>query len=282
MLVPLPELDTASLFAPLHAELMRLLRALAPEDWQRPTVAGAWRVRDVAMHLLDGDLRKLSAHRDGHLMAPDRPLETEADVLALINGANASGVAFGQRLSSAVIVGLLDITGRWVADFVEGLDPEAPALFPVAWAGERQSTNRFDTAREYTERWHHQMQMRSAIGADGDAGVLLAPRFARPLFDASVRVLPHAYREVEAADGTAIVLRVTDSVEASWTLRREQGAWRLYGGARDVTSASLAGSPDALWRLFYNAPMVPDGPGLRLEGDRALLVPLLRARSVMV
>jgi len=48
-------LDTAPLFPDLHAELLALLRALELEDWERPAVAGAWRVRDVAAHLLDGE-----------------------------------------------------------------------------------------------------------------------------------------------------------------------------------------------------------------------------------
>ena len=65
-LTSLSPLDTAPLFPELHAELLSFLRALEPADWERPTVAGAWRVRDVAAHLLDGELRTLAAHRDGH------------------------------------------------------------------------------------------------------------------------------------------------------------------------------------------------------------------------
>ena len=57
---PLSPVYTADLFAPLGAELVSLLRGLGESDWTRPTLAGAWRVRDVAAHLLDGDLRKLS------------------------------------------------------------------------------------------------------------------------------------------------------------------------------------------------------------------------------
>ena len=57
---------TADLFPPLHAELIRLLRAISDADWARPTLATPWMVRDVAAHLLDGDLRKLSGGRDGH------------------------------------------------------------------------------------------------------------------------------------------------------------------------------------------------------------------------
>ena len=157
---PLPTLDTAALFPDLHAELIALLRALEPADWQRPTVAGAWRVRDVAAHLLDAELRTIAAHRDGHQLSADGPVASYEDVIALIQRLNAGGVAFGTRLSPRLLTDLLEVTGRWMSDFVASLDPDAPALFAVAWAGEAESDNRFDTAREYTERWHHQMHQR--------------------------------------------------------------------------------------------------------------------------
>ena len=63
---PLAPIYTAELFRPLHRELIALLRGLDSDRWVAPTIAGSWRVRDVAAHLLDGDLRKLSGGRDGH------------------------------------------------------------------------------------------------------------------------------------------------------------------------------------------------------------------------
>ena len=69
---PLEPCYTANLFRPLSKQLVTLLRGLAPADWDRPTLAGAWRVRDVAAHLLDGQLRRISVQRDAHLIPPDR------------------------------------------------------------------------------------------------------------------------------------------------------------------------------------------------------------------
>lgn len=280
---PLAVLDTAPLFAPLHAELMTLLRALSPADFDRPTVAGTWRVRDVAAHLLDGDLRKLSAHRDGHLLAPDRTLTGYADVVSLINGLNATGVEYGRRLSPVLLTDLLDVTGRWVSEFVRALDPDAPALFAVAWAGENRSTNRFDTAREYTERWHHQMQVRDALGEAGHPEVLLAPRIATPLFEASMRALPHGYRDVIAPEGESVTVRLSGAAPLAWTLRREADRWVLYGGADARAATQVEVTPDALWRLLYNA-LPPDRArrDMRVSGPENLLAPLFRTRSVMV
>lgn len=246
-------------------------------------MAGAWRVRDVAAHLLDGDLRKLSAHRDGQLAPLDAPIESYADVVALIQRLNAGGVAFGTRLSPRVLVDLLEVSGRWVSDFVRELDPDAPAQFSVAWAGEATSDNRFDTAREYTERWHHQMQMRAATGgADASTMLLDAPYFA-PLIETAVRVLPHAYRTVSANEGATLVVQVSDATAMCWTLRRESGAWRLYHGGVAESTVSVSATRDSWWRLFFNA-LSPAAAraALRASGPDALVEPLLLARSVMV
>ena len=231
-LEPLPDLDTAPLFTPLRVALTTLLRGLQPADWNASTVAGAWRVRDIVAHLLDGELRTLAAHRDGHPLAADGTVQGYADVIALVQGLNAEGVAAGRHWSPRILVDLLEMSGAWMAAFIATLDPDAPALFAVAWAGEAVSTNRFDTAREYTERWHHQMQIRLAIGDRGQHRTLLAERYAAPLLETAVRVLPHAYRELAAADGTTIAI-VVDS----------------RAGRRRCAVAAELDAPSREWRL---------------------------------
>ena len=61
------------LFRELHGHLLELLRSLSAQDWHRPTVCSAWCVKDIASHLLDGDLRRLSIQRDGYLPPTPRP-----------------------------------------------------------------------------------------------------------------------------------------------------------------------------------------------------------------
>ena len=70
--------------------------------------------------------------------------------------------------------------------------------FPVSWAGEARSPVWFDVARELTERWHHQQQIRDAVGADP----LTTREFLHPVLDTFMRALPFASRHVTADDGT--------------------------------------------------------------------------------
>ena len=277
---PLGPLNVAPLFAPLHRELIALLRSLTSDMWTRPTVAGRWRVRDVAAHLLDGDLRKLAAHRDGHsLSLAGEPPQGYDDVVSLINSLNASGVAYSERLSPRLLMDLLEFTGKWFADFTETLDPFAPALFPVAWAGESESQNWMDTGREYTERWHHQMQIREAAGFPL---LLLDDEWYGPLLSFSVRALPRTYESVIAAEGTSINVQIMDSVWR-WCLVRERRAWCLYEGSLPDPAATVRIARNDVWRLFYNAlsPASADSV-VRIDGDRELAARVIAARSVMV
>src|SRR5438105_15324329 len=52
------------LFAAERAALLDLLSGLTDEEWERPTVCADWSVKDVALHILGGDLANLSRRRD--------------------------------------------------------------------------------------------------------------------------------------------------------------------------------------------------------------------------
>ncbi|MDQ3223076.1 MAG: maleylpyruvate isomerase N-terminal domain-containing protein, partial [Gemmatimonadota bacterium] len=136
----------------LHAELMALLRGLAPADWSRPTACALWSVKDITAHLLDTTLRRLSFGRDGLETAPDTAISGYSDLVAYLNRLNAEWTTATRRLSPPVLIDLLDFTSGQVHAFFQSLDPHSPARFPVSWAGEDVSPNWFDIGREYTER----------------------------------------------------------------------------------------------------------------------------------
>ena len=99
--MPLPVTDTRFSFRPLCRDIVALLRTLPREDWERPTLAGDWRVRDVVAHLLDTALRRLSFDRDGRTPPPPaRPIAGDRDLVESINGLNASWIRAADRLST--------------------------------------------------------------------------------------------------------------------------------------------------------------------------------------
>ena len=280
MLQPVTPVDTRGMFRPVSDDLVTLLRALSPAAWQRPTVAGAWLVRDIVAHLLDTTLRRLSFHRDR--MAPPAPpgaIASEREFVEFINRLNAEWVGAARRLSPRVLTDLYDAASRAAADWFESQPLDGPALFAVSWAGERESSNWFDIGRDFTELWHHQQQIRMAVGADP----LPDPRYLHAVLDLGVRALPFAYRNVLADAGQAVTLEVSGSAGGEWTLMREADGWSLWRGAPDAEATRVRVEQDAAWRLLFNAlPESDAAHALSVTGDTELARPLLRARSVIV
>ncbi|HXW04362.1 MAG TPA: maleylpyruvate isomerase N-terminal domain-containing protein [Vicinamibacterales bacterium] len=276
---PLPVTDTRPLFRPAAHALLDLLAGLEPGDWQRPTVAGSWRVRDVVAHLVDTALRRLTVDRDGQpLPPPPMPIRTERGFVTLINTLNAEWVRVAQRLSPAVLVELYRIAGLQLASYFESAALDAPARFPVSWAGEAESQAWFDIGREFTEVWHHQMQIRDAVSAPLDR-----PEWLRAVLEIAIRVLPHAFRAVEAAEGAAVVVDVTGTGGGQWTLQRERSRWTLMEGSVPSSSARAALPADVAWKLLFNAiPLAAASEQVAFEGDQRYKEPLLAARSVIV
>jgi hypothetical protein len=165
-----------------------------------------------------------------------------------------------------------------VHQFFKTLDPFAPAMFSVAWAGHAQSLNWFDLAREYTEKWHHQQQIRDAVGAPG----LTSRKWLYPVLDTFLRGLPHTYKNIESRDGTSIQLVVTGEAGGEWVLSRKNHAWELYTGDDPNTVCQVRLSQDAAWRLMTNGLSAEEASSrIEIEGEKALGAPFLKMLAVM-
>src|SRR5215472_342695 len=191
---PLQPIFTAHLFPPLEGKLAELLRSLSPEEWGKQTVAPKWKVKDVAAHLLDTQLRKLAAAREPRRLESSKIISPD-ELTALINALNAEGVRRYRQLDPDKLITWMEVASRESAEYHQALDPFAPAMFAVSWAGEEQSPNWFDTAREFTERWHHQQQIRLAVNRPG----IMTREFYFPVLDCFLRALPFTYRNISAA-----------------------------------------------------------------------------------
>lgn len=269
-----PPLNTVDLFAPLAEELLAVLRALTPAEWDLPTACPGWSVKDVAAHLLGGSLGRLWPPAAG-----GRALQLSyADLLDRINTGNAEWVSAARRISPPMLLEFLALTEPQLATHFRALDPHAPAWAAVAWAGEAESPMWFDIAREYTEKWLHQQHIREAVGRP----VLSARRWLGPVLETFVRGLPHAYRGLSAAEGACVTVTITGEAGGVWTVRREAEAWRLYTGRAPAPAGAVELDQDLAWRLFTKG-LTPEAaaPRVRLAGDPALARPALGLVAIM-
>jgi uncharacterized protein (TIGR03083 family) len=257
--------------------LIDLLSSLTPSEWDLKTIVPLWRVRDVAAHLLDTILRKLSMVRDSCYVEAVS-IRSPEDVITLVNRLNREGVTVYRRLSPKVLIGMMKEACEQSACFHESLDPFLPAAFAVSWAGEESSLNWFDTARELTERWHHQQQIRLATNRPG----IMTPELYHPVLDCFMRALPHVYRGVDTPLGTLLLLEISGECGGQWFLSKESAGWHFVKPT-DREWASRVSIPQELaWRVFTKG-IDRDSARSQIEvkGDRDLGEKVLQLTAIV-
>ncbi|MBZ5554465.1 MAG: maleylpyruvate isomerase family mycothiol-dependent enzyme [Acidobacteriia bacterium] len=236
---------TVPLFPKLERMLVELLRSLSPGDWEKQTLAPKWKIKDVTAHLLDTALRGVSMGRDGHFHETAKITSNE-ELAAFINRLNQEGVSFYRRLSPGVLISMIEVASGLLSEFHASLDPFATSPIAVSWAGEERSANWFNTAREFTERWHHQQQIRLAVDKPG----IMTPEFYFPVLDCFMRALPFTYRTRTARAGTYAQFNVSGECGGNWYLYREGESWRLAQTPIGERVSDTTIPQEIAWRIF--------------------------------
>lgn len=239
-------IETVSLFPELSRRFSALLDTLDNDDWKAP-VSPAWRVRDVVAHLLDSSIRRLSAQRDAHMVAT-APVNTDyTTLLAHLSQMNADWVRALERVSPKILADLIRWSDAQLYALFASLDPAGVAIWPVAWAGEAQSENWFDIAREYTEKWHHAQQV---FEATGRPSTISDRDLMHPCLDTLMRGLPHGLRDCAAPDGTRVRVRVSGDAGDGWLLQRAHGQWRLCDPEPGESATTVTMDQNDAWKVL--------------------------------
>ena len=273
--------DVRSQYAKVESALAVLLKGLSAEEWQRPATK-QWTVKDVAAHLLDGHTRALSLWRDRYFSEKPVDISTQEKLVGFLNRLNSDWTQAARRISPAVLIQFIETTSAEVLAFFAQLDLHAPAPFPVAWAGENESATWFHLARELTERWHHQQQIRAATGKENVLDRINTPELYYPVLDTFMLALPHHYRSVAAPAGTSVEVEVTGEVSGSWTIERQPGGWKLIA-VNQPSPTAKAILPDTIaWRILTKG-ITPEAAEelTSISGDSALGKHVLKMVSVM-
>jgi uncharacterized protein (TIGR03083 family) len=255
------------LFPPERASLVELLSSLGAEQWQAPTVCPGWSVKDVALHLLGDDIGLLSRRRDG--VAPaDASREPGGfqELVAFLDRHNQTWVEATRRISPPLLCELLTFTGEATWRYLASLEPLAVEA-RVSWVGPDPVPNWLDVAREYTERWTHQQQIRDAVGVPG----LKEPAFMVPVLATFVHALPRAFADAPAPAGTTVEVAVGGLGGGCWVLTRTSDGWRLAAGTAAQPVARVALDAETAWRLWTKGiGRATAEAGVSISGDRAL------------
>ena len=272
-----PPIEVAHLFPIIDEKLVALLKTLTPAEWQLITLAKPWTIKDVVAHLLDGNVRAISA-KQGHDGPPAPAIHSYTELVAFLNDLNASWVKAMQRVGTSLLIELLEITGKQYSSLMAAAPLFETARFSVAWAGEETSVNWFHMAREYTEKMHHQLQIRHALNKEED---LLTPGLFYPFINTLMYGIPHALRNTIAADDTIIQITVSGNAGGNWFATTRAGKWILSSDEQTnkIAAHVIIPANDA-WKLFTKG-ISPRDAVLQKHGDEYLCNAVVEMIAVM-
>lgn len=254
----LPELDE---------KLIELLQSLDQGDWNKQTVAKLWTVKDVAAHLLDCNIRVLSGLRDGH-RSESPEINSYQDLLDFLNKLNAEWVKAMKRVSPEMLVDLLKSTGKPFCEYYATLDPFEKAEYSVAWAGENESTNWMHIAREYTEKFLHQQQIRDATDKQG----IMTKEFYLPFLETCMYALPYTLRNTKADTESILKMSITGEISGQWFVQYNGQEWERIdspSGAQPITEIFI--DHYVSWKLFSKSLRPKDFTNeIKINGNQEL------------
>jgi hypothetical protein len=261
-------IDVRELFPELFTELIELLSNLSAAEWNYATSSSDWSVKDIAAHLVDTNFRRISFQRD-KLIPPKfgRQIENYKQLVEYLNYLNNAWVEISERFSPGLLIDLLNFLKIEIPKLYDSLDMNGEALFGVSWAGEDKSENWFDIAREYSENWYHQQQIREAVGKP----LLTEEKWVHPLIDTFVRGLPNLYQNAfpDMIDAT-VFLHVENISNGTWILQKNN-VWKLYVGVASGYSSKITLNADTAWRIFSKNISIEEAKRkIVVEGDRDL------------
>lgn len=270
-------IDVTPLLGPEREALIDVLRRLTDEQWNRSTACPGWSVHDISLHIIGDDLRRLSVARDRHGGRRPGRVETLDELVPALNAENESWVRTARTLSPRVTIELLGWLAEPTERYLSGLPPEQSGV-SVSWVAPGPAPNWLDIAREYTERWVHQQQIRDAAERPG----VTERRFLEPVIDTFLRALPRTLPIEGYRSGAEVHVQVGGPLDRVWAARLAGGRWILCPPSERPDAAVLI-DPDALWR---RAVRMMDREQVeshaRLKGDRRLAEAVLEIRSAIV
>ncbi|MGZ6367304.1 MAG: maleylpyruvate isomerase family mycothiol-dependent enzyme [Ktedonobacteraceae bacterium] len=276
---PVKPIMITDLFPLERKRLLELFSEFEAKDWEKPTICPGWTVKDIGLHLLGDDIGYLSRTRDAfsNPFFQNKDLHEWKSLVQHINEANELWVKATARISPKLLIDLLELTGEQFYDYIQTLDQMAVGGV-VSWAGPDPAPMWLDTAREYTERWIHQQQIRDAVNKPG----LKERRFFHPILDTFVRALPHTYKDIPVADTTVLKFTVTGEAGDTWYLVGEVNTWSLFKNAALQPVAVVTMDQETCWRLFTRGMSKNQARAkTTIEGDQPLGEKLLETVSII-
>lgn len=275
------KIETLHLFPELNRNLINLLQDFEIDEWTQQSPIKGRTVKDIASHILDGSLRRISIQRDNFSDTSNKvDIKSYSDLIDLIQELNTDWIFATRRLSPKILVDLIEYSENQLYNFFKSLLPYDKALFPVAWAGEFESENWFDIAREYTEKWHHQMQIRLATNRP----LLMDKKHIEPLYDTFMLGLPNLYKDfTNYPIGETLKITLTGKLNKTWFLEKQATKWFILEETENIVNTEILFPEQEAWKIFTNTDRDKEEykNKIQISGDKKIGYKLLDLVTVM-
>ena len=213
-----------------HDDLRAILADVPPDDWERPTPAAGWTVRDQISHLayFDGAARLSMADPDAFRTARDK---ATADIESFVDRA----LDYGRGIPGSELLDRFTAERRGLAEAALA----APEGVRIPWYGPDMAVASSVTAR-IMETWAHGRDVADALGVE----LPLTDRL-RHVCDIGIRARPFSYRNRRLEPpGTPLRVELVAPDDRLWEWGPADAADRVTGTALDfalvVTQRRLA------------------------------------------
>lgn len=237
-----PRIDTDGHFGPRHGALSALLHDLPEEAWNAATPCPGWAVRDITAHIVGDHLGRLARGRDGH-DHPESPRPREP-LPQFIDRLNQRMVDVARGWSTRILLDQLEHTGRQIVEFWDHVDMDALGE-PVTWASPEPAPAWLDAARDFTEYWTHEQQIRDAVNRPGGQ----EPPVAHLVIDTFLRALPQTLNGVDGGDAPTLLFTVSGPGGGDWTCTWDPAGWSIDRRMTSTPDAIVVLDTDTTWRL---------------------------------
>jgi uncharacterized protein (TIGR03084 family) len=219
-----------------HDDLRAILVDIPSEDWERPTPAAGWTIRDQVSHLayFDGAARLSMVDPDAFRAVRD---EAVADIEKFV----AATLAYGRGIPGSELLDRFTEERRALVEAARA----APEGVRIPWYGPDMAVASSVTAR-IMETWAHGQDVADALGVVRSPTARL-----RHVCDIGIRARPFSYRNrgVEPPE-TPVRVELVAPDGSTWEWGPPDAADRVTGPALDfallVTQRRLAADTDLL------------------------------------
>ncbi|MHB0929642.1 MAG: hypothetical protein ACYC3W_12200 [Candidatus Nanopelagicales bacterium] len=257
-------IKTIHLFPELNSSLLKVISEMKAEDWNVKTQFPRWTVKDIFAHLLDTSIRRLSSERDHFESIINHSINTYQELIDHITKLADQWAYSFSNVSPKILAEMIEKYQNELYEYLSTLDPFGKARFPVSWAGEESSRNWFDIAREYTERWHHQMQIREALGKEP----LYQKELYYPVLDTFMQALPYHYKNIEKEDGYTLGIEIVGESGGIWFLEWNKEERLLKYEVKKKPNTIVKIDQEVAWKIFTQWNNLNLGNKVIISGDK--------------